>query len=139
MLDLHEDELSTSGGYIYSQGVRPDDNPVGAEIIRALQGAGIPLRLSGKTRFGEPIAAGVISRDEQGRPIRDASIDELFAATVIIRDGHQAPGPAAPTVIVVETPAFDGSRLDLRIAGQAAVLQRLPELWRLGKQVAARH
>ena len=58
VLDLHEDELSTAGGYIYSQGKQAADNPVGAEIIRLLQAAGIPLRLSGRTRFGEPIVGG---------------------------------------------------------------------------------
>ena len=67
VLDLHEDELSTEGGYIYSQGRQADGNPAGAEIIRLLQATGIPLRQSGKTRFGETIVQGVISRDDQGR------------------------------------------------------------------------
>ena len=131
VLDLHEDELSTEGGYIYSQGTRPDDNPVGAEIIRLLQATGIPLRQSGMTRFGEPIVHGVISRDDKGGPIRDGSIDELLAATEVFVDGRKVRGPSAHTVIVVETPAFEGSKFELRVAAQGAVVRQVHELWRL--------
>ena len=131
VLDLHEDELSTAGGYIYSQGTRPDDNPVGTEVIRLLETTGIPIRLEGRTRFGEPIMNGVISRDDGGGPIRDGSIDELLAAPVVFVDGERRPGPSAATVIVAETPAFAGSRFALRVAAQGAVVQRTPELWRL--------
>jgi len=137
VLDLHEDELSTEGGYIYSQGVAADDNPVGAEIIRLLKSAGIPLRLSGETRFGEPIARGAISRDAEGNPIRDGSIDELFAAREIFREGRKVAGPSAGTVIVVETPAFAGSQLALRVAAHAAVLRAVAALWRINASVGA--
>ncbi len=131
VLDLHEDELSTEGGYIYSQGTRPDDSPVGAEIIRLLQAAGIPIRVSGLTRFGEPIEKGTISRDDAGAPIRDGSIDELLAAREVFLDGKRARGPAAPTVIVVETPAFAGSKFDLRVDAQGDVVRHVEPLWRL--------
>ena len=134
VLDLHEDELSTEGGYIYSQGTQPEDNPVGAEIVRLLQATGIPLRQSGQTRFGETIVAGVISRDDKGRPIRDGSIDELLAAAEVIVDGSRIRGPAAHTVIVVETPAFEGSKFDLRVAAQGAVVQHVRELWRVNME-----
>jgi hypothetical protein len=130
VLDLHEDELSTEGGYIYSQGRQAEDNPAGTEIIRLLQATGIPLRQSGKTRFGETIVQGVISRDDQGGPIRDGSIDELLAATDVYVGGRMVRGPSAHTVIVVETPAFAGSRFDLRVAAQGAVVQHVAELWR---------
>jgi hypothetical protein len=131
VLDLHEDELSREGGYIYSQGRQAEDNPVGAEIIRLLQATGIPLRESGTTRFGEAIVQGVISRDDKGGPIRDGSIDELLAATEVFVDGRKVRGPSAHTVIVVETPAFEGSRFDLRVAAQGAVVRHAAELWRL--------
>jgi uncharacterized protein (DUF885 family) len=130
VLDLHEDELSQEGGYIYSQGRQADGNPAGAEIIRLLQATGIPLRQSGKTRFGETIVQGVISRDDQGGPIRDGSIDELLAATEVFVDGRKVRGPSAHTVIVVETPAFEGSKFALRVAAQGAVLQHAADLWR---------
>ena len=129
VLDLHEDELSTDGGYIYSQGVMPDDSPVGAEVVRQLRAAGIPIRSGGRTRFGEPIVDGVISRDDQGGPIRDGSIDELLAADTVFVDGVKLAGPAAPTVIVVETPAFAGSKFALRVAAQGRVVRRLRQLW----------
>lgn len=131
VLDLHEDELSTEGGYIYSQGSKPDGSPVGAEIIRLLEASGIPIRVSGRTRFDEPIVDGVISRDDKGGPIRDGSIDELLAAAEIFVAGRQLLGPAAPTVIVVETPAFAGSRLELRVAAQGAVVSHAQKLWDL--------
>jgi hypothetical protein len=131
VLDLHEDELSTEGGYIYSQGGRADDNPVGMEVVRLLQSAGIPLRRSGKTRFGETIVDGVISRDDQGGPIRDGSIDELLASPEAFVAGRKVRGPSADTVIVVETPAFAGARLDQRVAAQAAVVRHVGALWRL--------
>ncbi len=131
VLDLHEDELSMEGGYIYSQGQQSKDNPVGEKIIRLLQSSGIPLRLSGKTRFGEPVENGVVSRDEKGLPIRDGSIDELFASTQVFKDGKKIPGPSAQTVIVVETPAFAGSNLDKRVGAHSAVLNAVAELWTL--------
>ena len=131
VLDLHEDELSTEGGYIYSQGSAAAGGGVGAEIIRLLQASGIPIRQSGRTRFGEPIAAGVISRDDKGQPIRDGSIDELLASREILVAGQRVAGPAAPTVIVVETPAFAGSQFDLRVAAQGAVVRHARALWAL--------
>ena len=137
VLDLHEDELSTEGGYIYSQGRQADGNPVGAEIIRLLQATGIPLRQSGQTRFGETIVQGVISRDDKGGPIRDGSIDELLAAPEVFVAGRKVHGPAAHTVIVVETPAFEGSKFDLRVAAQGAVVQHVGELWRAAGPASA--
>ncbi len=138
VLDLHEDELSTEGGYIYSQGSRAGNDPVGAEIIRQLQASGIPIRESGRTRFDEPIVNGVISRDDEGWPIRDGSIDELLASAEIFVDGKRTAGPAAPTVIVVETPAFAGSQFERRVAAQSAVIRRVRELWRLSDETRAR-
>ncbi|HEX5650222.1 MAG TPA: hypothetical protein VFX69_11260 [Steroidobacteraceae bacterium] len=131
VLDLHEDELSTEGGYIYSQGRHADANPAGAEIVRLLQASGIPLRRSGQTRFGETIVDGVISRDDKGGPIRDGSIDELLAATEVFVEGRKQRGPSAQTVIVVETPAFAGARLDQRVDAQAAVVRSVATLWRV--------
>jgi hypothetical protein len=89
------------------------------------------LRRSGQTRFGETIVDGVISRDDKGGPIRDGSIDELFAATEVFVDGRKVRGPSARTVIVVETPAFAGARLDQRVAAQGSVVRNLARLWSL--------
>lgn len=135
VVDLHEDELSVDGGYIYSQGKQADLNPVGAEIIRALQSAGIKLRMDGSTRFGEPIVQGVISRDDKGLPIRDGSIDELLASDTVFIDGVKRDGPGARTVIVVETPADRSIRFEQRVAGQGEVLKRLETLWQLNQSI----
>jgi hypothetical protein len=136
VLDLHEDELSVDGGYIYSQGIQAEDNPVGAEIVRALQSAGIRLRMGGHTRFGEPIVDGVISRDDKGSPIRDGSIDELLAADTVFIDGMARKGPSAETVIVVETPADASVSFEQRVAGQGEVLKRLWTLWQLNQAIS---
>lgn len=131
VLDFHEDELSIEGGYIYSQGNVPDSNPVSAEIIKILQSTQIPLRLNGFTRFSEPIINGVISSDDKGLPLRDGSIDELLASTEIFINGEKQIGPSAPTVIVVETPAFKDSNISLRISAHEAIINALPILWAL--------
>jgi hypothetical protein len=104
-------------------------------VIRLLQASGIPIRRSGRTRFGEPIVDGVISRDDQGQPIRDGSIDELLASAEVFKDGVKIQGPAARTVIVVETPAFAGSKFDLRVKAQSAVVEHVQELWRLNSGI----
>jgi hypothetical protein len=75
----------------------------------------------------------VISRDDRGQPIRDGSIDELLASPSVFVDGRPRPGPAADTVIVVETPAFAGSRFALRVAAHGAVVQRVADLWRINQ------
>lgn len=130
VIDMHEDELSTSGGYIYAQGARSKGSAVGARLISLLRASGIPIRLSGKTRFGEPVVDGVVDHDDKGLPIRDGSIDELFASTTVFHDGKAVPGPAAPQVYVIETPAFHGERLAARVRADRAILRRLPELWK---------
>jgi hypothetical protein len=134
VIDLHEDELSSEGGYVYSQGVRADGNPVVAEVTRLLRDSAIPIRRDGRTRFDEPIVDGVVSRDDRGGPIRDGSIDELLSAREVFVDGRRVPGPSAPTVIVVETPAYAGSKLELRVGAHAAVVRSLRELWELNRQ-----
>jgi len=129
-LDLHEDELSTTGGYVYSQGAHATDSPTAKRIVKLLIDSGIPLRLDGKTRFGEPVVDGVVSKDDAGRPIRDGSIDELLSAATVFVDGAPRAGPAGRTVIVVETPTFGGTRLADRVAAQKAVVDAIDTLWR---------
>jgi hypothetical protein len=131
VIDFHEDELSTEGGYIYSQGRFRKNNPVGAEIIRLLKSSRIPIRLSGHTRFGESINEDVIDSDEKGGPLRDGSIDELLGSESLYQNGKKIPGPSANTVIVVETPAFSGSRLDVRVEAHRAIVDHIKDLWQM--------
>lgn len=134
VIDLHEDELSREGGYVYSQGSSSGASAAAAEIIRLLQASGIPLRLTGSTRFGEPIQGGIVSVDERGEPLRDGSIDELLGSARVFEGGRLVAGPNAPAVFVVETPAFAGSNLEQRVAAHAAVLERLDALWELSRR-----
>ena len=119
-IDLHEDNL-ISEGYVYSQGELGAADPLALAAVRVLEETGIPLKMSGETRFGEPISRGIIG------PVVDGSIDELMSAETIIAGGGPGPGPQAGTVLVFETPA-DRVSLQRRIDAHAALLRKLAEL-----------
>jgi hypothetical protein len=114
--DFHEDSLLDEG-YVYSQGLLGARDTVAQAAVEALRSAGIALRMSGTTRFGEEISAGVVG------PQADGSIDELIAAETIVVDGKTVKGPAAQTVLVIETPA--ALPLQQRIGAHIAVLAHL--------------
>jgi len=116
-IDLHEDNL-ISEGYVYSQGQLGADDPLARAAIGVLQQNGIPIRLSGQTRFGETIKDGIVG------PVVDGSIDELVGASTISLNGQVLPGPSARTVLVFETPAREVD-LQQRMAAHAAFLKKL--------------
>jgi len=118
-IDLHEDKLIDEG-YVYSQGALGADDPLAHRAVQVLAEYGIPIKLTGETRFGEPISDGIIG------PVVDSSIDELLSAASVIVDGQAQPGPAARTVLVFETPAAAMPLAD-RAAAHAAVLRMLAE------------
>jgi hypothetical protein len=118
-IDLHEDNL-ISEGYVYSQGELGTADPLALAAVRVLEENGIRLKMSGETRFGEPISGGIIG------PVVDGSIDELMSAGSIIVDGQPRPGPEAGTVLVFETPA-DRVGLQTRIDAHSALLRKLAE------------
>lgn len=116
-LDLHEDD-KISEAYVYSQGEEGAADGLATEAVRVLVENGIPIKLDGRTRFNEEIAAGIIG------PVTDSSIDELMSARQVIVDGTPHAGPAAHTVLVFETPA--GSLpLARRVAAHEALLRRM--------------
>ena len=117
-VDLHEDNMIDEG-YVYSQGAR------GAAAMRSRTRRsaccaqhGVPIKLDGNTRFDEPITDGIIG------PVTDSSVDELMSARQLVVDGAPRPGPAADTVLVLETPAA-ALPLEQRVAAQAALLRLL--------------
>jgi hypothetical protein len=116
-IDLHEDDLIDQG-YVYSQGVLGARDPLALEAVGILKEKGVPLKLSGETRFGEPVVEGVIG------PVIDSSIDELISSKDIVVDGRLQAGPAARTVLVFETPAA-ALTLERRIDAHAALIRRL--------------
>lgn len=116
-IDLHEDDLIDQG-YVYSQGARGAADPLAIEAVAVLKAEGVPVRMDGATRFDEAIAGGIVG------PVVDSSIDELMSAPTVIVDGRPAPGPAAPTVLVFETPAA-ALPLAQRVRAHAALLRRL--------------
>jgi hypothetical protein len=119
-IDFHEDNLLDEG-YIYSQGRHGARDEVARRCVEALRSSGIPVRMSGKTRFGEEITNGVVG------PQSDGSIDELLAAETIIIAGKSVPGPRAESVIVIETPAA-AMPLDARQRAHLAVLECLRDI-----------
>jgi hypothetical protein len=118
-LDLHEDNLIDEG-YVYSQGTLGVEDPLAVIAVETLVDHGIPLKMSGETRFEEPISNGLIG------PVADSSIDELMSAHYVVVDGVRQPGPAASTVLVFETPAAAVS-MDVRVDAHAALLESLIE------------
>ena len=116
-LDLHEDNL-ISEGYVYSQGKLGAGDPLAAWAVKVLTENSIPLKMSGETRFGEPISNGIIG------PVTDSSIDELMSAAMVVADGQIQAGPRAATVLVFETPAA-AIPLSQRVAAHAALLKQL--------------
>ena len=119
-IDLHEDDYIAEG-YVYSQGELGVNDHFAIEAIKVLGENGIPIKLEGKTRFGEEIVGGIIG------PVNDSSIDELIEARKIVLDGRIQAGPAAQTVLVFETPAKD-VELAQRTAAHLALLRRLAAL-----------
>ncbi len=116
-IDLHEDNLIHQG-YVYSQGAAGAADPLAIDAVGVLREYGIPVKIGGETRFGEPIAGGIIG------PVADSSIDELMSAPDVVSRGCRRPGPAAHTVLVFETPAA-AIPIGRRIEAHAALLRRL--------------
>lgn len=116
-IDLHEDNLIHQG-YVYSQGAAGAADALAIDALSVLKQHGIPIKIDGETRFGEPIAGGIIG------PVTDSSIDELMSTPTVVSGGCRQPGPAARTVLVFETPAAAIS-IGRRIEAHAALLRRL--------------
>lgn len=119
-IDLHEDNLIDEG-YVYSQGRQGAADPHAIEAVAVLKAEGVPIKMGGLTRFDEPITNGIIG------PVVDSSIDELMSSATVIVGGQPAPGPAAATVLVFETPAA-ALPLPQRVRAHAALLRRLQTL-----------
>jgi hypothetical protein len=114
-IDLHEDNLIDEG-YVYSQGVAGAQEELAITAVGVLRENGVPIKMSGRTRFDEPVEHGIIG------PVTDSSIDELMSARTIVAGGASKPGPAATTVLVLETPAA-ALPLEKRVAAHAALLR----------------
>jgi len=116
-IDLHEDNLIEKG-YVYSQGEFGAGDPMALAARQVLEETGIPLEMSGRTRFDEEIVNGVIG------PVTDSSVDELMSSAQIIVNGQSQAGPGARTVLVFETPAKN-TTLTQRIEAHKALIRRL--------------
>jgi hypothetical protein len=93
-------------------------DPLALAAVETLEENGIPLKMSGQTRFDEQIENGIIG------PVSDSSIDELMSAETVIVEGRPVPGPAAHTVLVFETPASEFS-LQARVDAHKALLESI--------------
>jgi len=116
-IDLHEDNLIDEG-YVYSQGVEGEKDGLAIAAVGVLMDNGVPIKMGGRTRFDEPIERGIIG------PVGDSSIDELMSARELVVNGVRRTGPAAATVLVLETPAA-ALPLERRVAAHAALLRLL--------------
>ena len=118
-IDLHEDNL-IDAGYVYSQGMAGAADELATAAVAVLRENGVPIQMEGMTRFAEPIVRGIIG------PVTDSSIDELMSARAVVVDGAPRPGPAAGTVLVLETPAA-ALPLERRVAAHVALLRLLSD------------
>lgn len=116
-IDLHEDNLINEG-YVYSQGELGARDPLAIEAVSVLRENGVPIKISGQTRFGEEIDDGIIG------PVIDSSIDEFMSAADIVVDGRPRTGPHTRTVLVFETPA-KALTFEQRKAAHFALIRRL--------------
>lgn len=127
VFDHHEDE-ALAASYVYSQGSEGVRDAVAREVIGIMQRSGVPLQMSGTTRFGEKIVDGVVAEDADGNPVVDGSVDQLLGADTVFMDGQWVKGPGARTVIVIETPTI-GVPLEKRVMAHASILRNLERLW----------
>jgi hypothetical protein len=119
-IDLHEDNL-ISEAYVYSQGELGAHDPLAIEAVNVLRENRVPIKISGRTRFGEEIAGGIIG------PVVDSSVDELMSAANVVVDGRPQAGPRARTVLVFETPA-KALTFERRKAAHVALIRRLAQV-----------
>lgn len=125
-IDLHEDN-QLKKGYIYSQGPKGAKDKIAQAIVEIFVSANYPLFQSGKTRFDQQIINGIISS------IADGSIDELLAARKIFYQTKFTSGPAAKSVIVIETSAYKHP-ISKRIKAHKLIIDNLEKLWALACQ-----
>lgn len=130
-VDHHEDE-ALANSYIYSQSFRGADDPAAKEAVSILLKSGIPLQLEGATRFGEQVKNGVVV-DEKGQPVRDGSVDELFAAKKVFVDGQWMGKPSSRTSLVIETPIINVDLPD-RVKAHANIIENYEKLWSLAQE-----
>jgi hypothetical protein len=73
---------------VYSQGAEGAKDELAITAVNVLRESGVPIKMSGKTRFDEPVERGIIG------PVTDSSIDELMSARGVVVGGAPRPGPA---------------------------------------------
>lgn len=125
-VDLHEDNLLEKG-YVYSQGPMGSQDKAAKAVIGKMLEMEYPVILSGTTRFGEPIVQGLVAG------VKDGSIDELIASEKVILDGKLQDGPAARSVLVVETSSM-GMPLEKRIRVHSTIIEMLDELFAIANK-----
>ena len=116
-IDLHEDNLINEG-YVYSQGVEGGKDPLAAAAVE---------RAEGERRAAQDGRHDALRRADRAghrRPGDGQLHRRAPERTASRRRGCVAPGPAAHTVLVFETPAAALS-LERRVAAHAALIRRL--------------
>ena len=125
-VDLHEDEL-LDRSYIYSQGSKGAKDEAARKAVSILEESGIPIKKEGSTRFpNEFIIEGIVV-DENGKPVKDGSIDELLSSKLIFKDKVVVKKPFASTSLVIETPTI-GVSLEKRINAHSNIIKALQVL-----------
>jgi hypothetical protein len=131
-VDLHEDELLDQS-YVYSQGPKGAKDEAARKAVSIFEESSIPIKKEGLTRFpNEFITEGVVA-DENGKPVKDGSIDELLSSKLIFKDKEMVKKPFASTSLVIETPTI-GVPLEKRIKAHSNIIKALQVLQKLANK-----
>lgn len=127
VLDLHEDK-SRRKFYLYSQGRLGAGDPVARAIVTILEKQGFKFYEQRKTTFGQKITNGIAAN------VNDDSVAELLGAERIIINKKVTPGPAAKSVITLETTSI-GIPLRKRVAAHSLIIRQLPKFFEMIKKI----
>ncbi len=129
VLDLHEDkDPRILECYIYSQGFWGHQDPIAKDIVGLLKKRKFKIKNSGFTRFKQKIVNGIVTN------VHDSSIDELLASNRIMINKKIVKGPAANSVVVVETNVTN-TQLRKRINAHTYVLKNLHYFYNEAKKI----
>lgn len=129
-LVMEEDHLNPHC-YIYSQGCLGPNDPIAIEVVNIFRSHGFPLIQNGRTRFPHEIVKnGIVYRDD-GRMIRDGSIEEFFALDGYFDKNRNWISKIPARHIITGETTINGYLLSKRITAHCDVIKSFPKFWEM--------
>jgi hypothetical protein len=128
VMDFHED-YGDNKIHIYSQGELKFMDPIANEIVKILRNKGFEFYEKKVSPFDPEIKNGI------GYDVRDDTVDELLASKKIFVNGRIINGPAAKSVIVIETPS---RRIPLkkRVRAHSMIIKNLKRYFSTAQKIS---